>query len=100
MLFTQKKSSFNKCVIKNIEILHECRESKDVNIMMKQSENECQYEKEHTNNFINALYNKSVNDYNDDIEICIMKTNDDNANKKSNFKSNLTLDIEYYVSCK
>jgi hypothetical protein len=90
-----KKSSFNKCVIKNIRILHECKESKDANRMMRQSENECQYEKEHIDNFINPLHNKNVNDYNDDIEICIMKTNDGNANKKLNFKSNLTLDIEY-----
>jgi hypothetical protein len=53
---------------------------------MKQSENECQYEKEHINNFINPLCNKSVNDYNDDIEICIKKTNDDNVNKKFKFQ--------------
>jgi hypothetical protein len=60
--------------------------------MERQSENECQYEKEHIDNFI-----KSVNDYHDDIEICMKKTNDDNVNKKSNFKSNLTLDIEYFM---
>ncbi len=53
--------------------------------------------KKHINNFINPLYNKSVNDYNDDTEICIKKINDDNVNKKSNFKSNLTLDIEYFM---
>jgi len=38
-------SSFNKCVIKNIGILHECKESRDADRMMKQSENECQDEK-------------------------------------------------------
>jgi hypothetical protein len=53
---------------------------------MKQSENECQEEKEHINNFINPLYNKNVNDYNDDIGMCIEKTSDNNVNKKSNFK--------------
>ncbi len=56
-----------------------------------------QDEKEHRNNFINPLYNKKVNDYNDDIEICIEKTNDKNVNKKSNFKSNQTFDIEYFM---
>jgi hypothetical protein len=57
---------------------------------MRQSENECQYEKEHIDNFINPLYNKSVNAYDDDIEICIKKTNDDNVNffQKFKFKSN------------
>jgi hypothetical protein len=47
---------------------------------MKQNENECQDEKKHIDNFINPLYNKNVNDYNDDIEICIEKTNDNNVN--------------------
>jgi hypothetical protein len=79
-------ASFNKSIIKNIGILHECKESRDVDRMMKQSENECQDEKEHIDNFINPLYNKDVNDYNGDIEICIKKTNDNDVNKKSNFK--------------
>jgi hypothetical protein len=93
----QKVSSFKKSIIKNIGILHECKESRDVDRMMKQSENEFQDEKEHINNFINPLYNKDINDYNDDIEICIEKTNDNNVNKKPNFKSNLRLDIEYFM---
>jgi hypothetical protein len=41
----QENSSFNKYIIKNIEILHECKESRDVDKMMKQSENECQDKK-------------------------------------------------------
>jgi hypothetical protein len=49
---------------------------------MRQSENECKYEKKQIENFINPLYNKSVYDYDDDIEISIKKTNDENVNKK------------------
>ncbi len=73
-------SYFNKCVIKDIGILHECKESKDVHRMMKQNENEYQDEKEYIDNFINPFYNKSVTNYDDDIEIHIKKTNDDNVN--------------------
>jgi len=79
-------SYFYKCVIKDNGILHECEESKDVDRMMKQSENEYQDEKEYIDNFMNPFYNKSVNDYDDDIEIHIEKTNDDNVNKKINFQ--------------
>jgi hypothetical protein len=31
---------------------------------------------------INPLYNKSVNDYDDNFEICIKAFNDDNVNRK------------------
>ncbi len=44
---------------------------------MKQNENDCQFFKIYIDNFIGPLYNKSANDYDDDIEICInnpMKT--------------------------
>ncbi len=41
---------------------------------------------------INLLYNKSVNDYYDNFEICIEAFNDDNLNGKSKFASNLILE--------
>lgn len=41
----QKVPSFNKSLIKNIGILHECKEPKDVDRMMKKSENECKMKK-------------------------------------------------------
>jgi len=45
-VFYLEISYFNKCVTKDIGILHECKESRDVDKMMKQSENECQDEKD------------------------------------------------------
>jgi hypothetical protein len=93
-------SYFNKCVIIDIGILHECKESKDVDRMMKQSENECQDEKEYIDNFINPFYNRSVNDYDDDIEIHIEKTNHDNVNKNQFSNQIKHLTLIFYVSCK
>jgi hypothetical protein len=48
-------------------------------------------------NSINPFYNKNVNDYDDDIEIHIEKTNNENVNKNSFFKSNLTLDTKFFM---
>jgi hypothetical protein len=41
-----------------------------------------------------SLYNKSVNDYDDNFEICIEAFNDDNVNRKSKFASNLILETK------
>jgi hypothetical protein len=38
---------------------------------------------------INLLYNKNVNNYDDNFEISIEAFNDDNLNRKSKFASNL-----------
>jgi hypothetical protein len=46
---------------------------------------------------LNPLYNKSVNDYDDNFEICIEAFNDENLNRKSNFASNLILEIVCFM---
>ncbi len=46
---------------------------------------------------INPLYNKHVNDYDDNFEICIEAFNDDNLNRKSKFASNLILETIFLM---
>jgi hypothetical protein len=66
--------------------------------MMRQSEDEYQDKNKNIDNFVDPLYNKNASDYDDDFEICINTSNENNLNKELHFKSNQTFSTEYLMS--
>lgn len=51
---------------------------------MRQNEDECQNGKINIDSLVDPLHNKSDDDYDDDLEICIKASNNGNVNTKSN----------------